>query len=391
MLFLYLTAEVFTAGALLPMHRSLGAPVGAVGALVTVYAVVAASAALPMTAISTRVRPQLLLPAAMVLLALSQTGIAVAPTLAWVSVLRGCSALFHGAIWASAPTVAAALLPGRPGRATATVFAGSALGNVLGAPLVSGISALVSWRIASLVLAALALGCALALARSVPRTLPASRSQEGTSAEPDGAVEGRTRVRRIPGASVLAVARWCGIVVLVASAHLTVFTFLAERAGRAGVTGTGFSVLLMVMGIAGLVGTLVMARVNDALPRLSTLVAMLAMSLALLVVALGVGPLALGAAVAVWGTAYSALIVALQAFVLRDAAEWPQLASSWYVLFFQVGIAAGSGLGALVIARTADPQLLALIGACLTGTALIVAAVLTRPERRVRDGPVHFA
>lgn len=78
MLFLYLTAEVFTAGALLPMARSLGVGVGAVGMLVMVYAVVAAVTILPMAALTTRVTPRRMLTTAMLLLALSQAGIALA-------------------------------------------------------------------------------------------------------------------------------------------------------------------------------------------------------------------------------------------------------------------------------------------------------------------------
>ena len=241
MLFLYLTAEVFTAGALLPMARSLGVGAGAVGMLVMVYAVVAAVTILPMAALTTRVTPRRMLTTAMLLLALSQAGIALAPSLSWVVLLRGLSAMCHGAVWASAPTVAAALLPGRPGRTTAVVFVGSALGNVLGAPLVAWLSALASWRIASAVLALLSAGCALALAWSVPASLRPEKPRRGTAAP--------------SSRDVLAVARWCALVVLIAAAHLATFTFLAERAAYAGVTGTGLAALLLAMGGDGAHGT----------------------------------------------------------------------------------------------------------------------------------------
>lgn len=378
MLFLYLTAEVFTAGALLPMARSLGVGVGAVGMLVMVYAAVAAITILPMTALTTRVTPRRMLTAAMLLLALSHAGIALAPSLSWVVLLRGLSALCHGAVWASAPTVAAALLPGRPGRATAFVFVGSALGNVLGAPLVAWLSALASWRIASAVLALLSAGCALALAWSVPASLRPERARRGAAAPSRH--------------DVLAVARWCALVVLIAAAHLATFTFLAERAADAGVTGTGLAALLLAMGGGGLAGTLLMARLHDAHPRASTLGSVAVMTLSLLACGAELGPLALGVAVVAWGGAYSALVVALQAFVLRDAPEWAQLASSWYVLFFQVGIAAGSGLGAALIAHSDSTTALALVSAGLAGGGLVLATVTTRggaaPRRAGRGARV---
>lgn len=373
-LFLYLTAEVFTTGALLPMARSLEVSVSAVGMLVTVYAVVAAAAILPAAKLTTRIPPRRLLTGAMLLLALTQAGIAIAPSLSWVIVLRGISALCHGAVWASAPSVAAALLPGRPGRATASVFLGSALGNVLGAPLVAALSAAASWRLAAAVLALLAAGCGALLARSVPGRLRPER-ERGGAARPG---------RR----SVLAVARWCALVVLIAAAHLASFTFLAERAAGAGITGGGLAALLLGMGGGGLAGTLLMARLHDARPRASTLGAVAAMTLSLLACGLDVGPVVLGLAVVVWGGAYSALAVALQAFVLRDAPGWGQLASSGYVLFFQVGIASGSGLGAAVLARTGSPAALALVSAALAGGGLVLAAVAMR-ARAASGGVAH--
>lgn len=378
MLFLYLTAEVFTAGALLPMARSLGVGVGAVGMLVMVYAVVAAVTILPMAALTTRVTPRRMLTTAMLLLALSQAGIALAPSLSWVVLLRGLSAMCHGAVWASAPTVAAALLPGRPGRTTAVVFVGSALGNVLGAPLVAWLSALASWRIASAVLALLSAGCALALAWSVPASLRPEKPRRGTAAP--------------SSRDVLAVARWCALVVLIAAAHLATFTFLAERAAYAGVTGTGLAALLLAMGGGGLAGTVLMARLHDPHPRASTLGSVAVMTLSLLACGADLGPFVLGVAVVAWGGAYSALVVALQAFMLRDAPEWAQLASSWYVLFFQVGIAAGSGLGAALIARVDSTTALALVSAGLAGCGLVLATVATRggaaPRRAGRGARV---
>lgn len=176
--------------------------------------------------------------------------------------------------------------------------------------------------------------------------------------------------------------------VLIAAAHLASFTFLAERAAGAGITGGGLAALLLGMGGGGLAGTLLMARLHDARPRASTLGAVAAMTLSLLACGLDVGPVVLGLAVVVWGGAYSALAVALQAFVLRDAPGWGQLASSGYVLFFQVGIASGSGLGAAVLARTGSPAALALVSAALAGGGLVLAAVAMR-ARAASGGVAH--
>lgn len=365
MLFLYFTAEVFTAGALRPMASSLGVSVSAVGMIVTIYALVAAVVIVPMSALGTRLSPRWLLVGSMLMLALSQAGIALAPSLGWVLAARCLTALCHGAVWAAGPAVASALLPGRPGRATGHVFLGNALGSVLGAPLVAGVSALVSWRAASSLLAALSLLCALVLARTLPRSLRPER-ERGT---PAGTGPGRGEAIRV--------ARWCVLIIPIAGAHLASYTFLAERAASSGIEGTGLAVLLLAMGVSGIVGTLVMARLHDAHPRASTLAASAAMTIALGACGVGVAPVVLGGAVALWGAAISALTVALQAFVLRDAPRWGQRASSWYVLCFQIGIASGSGLGAAVIARTGSPAAPPMVSAVVSAGALVVAVLLT--------------
>lgn len=50
-LFAYASSELFTAGALLPMHEDLGVSTDSIGSLVTTYAVVAAATLLPAAAL----------------------------------------------------------------------------------------------------------------------------------------------------------------------------------------------------------------------------------------------------------------------------------------------------------------------------------------------------
>ena len=155
-LFAYLTAEVFTAGALLAMQAEFGVPPGEIGALVSTYAIVAALAIPPVAWLTRRVAARRLLPAALAVLAVSQLVVATAPGLAVIQWARGAAALGHGALWAGAPVVAAAILPRTPGRATAIVFLGSSIGGVAGAPMVALVSQLASWRVAAAGLAVLA-------------------------------------------------------------------------------------------------------------------------------------------------------------------------------------------------------------------------------------------
>lgn len=364
MLFTYLTSEVFAAGAMVPLRDELGVSEAAVGALVSSYAVIAAVAIPPMSALTRRIPPRVLLPAAMAALAVSHVVVALSPSLTWMLVARGGAALFHGVVWASAPAVAAALIPGRPGRATGYVFVGSSLGNVLGAPFVAAMSDAVSWRVAAAVLAGLSVVCAVGLGSLLPR--------EANDTGDNGA-EKRGRPDRT---SVLAVVRWSATVVLAAAAHLAAYTYIAPLAASAGVPPSLLSVLLLAMGAAGLVGTLVVGPLHDRWPTGSVLV-----TLGTLVVAFAVTTLPLPwfvAGAVAWAAVYSAVTVALQAAVLRDAPGWGRQASAWYVLAFQIGIAAGAHLGGVIVSGPGAAWLGWASAAATAAAFLLVATTVRR-------------
>ena len=77
-LFAYASSELFTAGALLPMHEDLGVSTDTIGSLVTTYAVVAAVTLLPAAALTRRLAPRRVLVGGMLALAISQAALTVA-------------------------------------------------------------------------------------------------------------------------------------------------------------------------------------------------------------------------------------------------------------------------------------------------------------------------
>lgn len=369
-LFAYLTAEVFTAGALLAMQAEFGVPPGEIGALVSTYAIVAALAIPPVAWLTRRVAARRLLPAALAVLAVSQLVVATAPGLAVIQWARGAAALGHGALWAGAPVVAAAILPRTPGRATAIVFLGSSIGGVAGAPMVALVSQLASWRVAAAGLAVLAALCAGALAYLLPSGV--------------GTPHARQRVAR--RGSVRRVALWCGLVIAVATAHLASFSYVADTALRRGLAAGWVAPLLLGLGVAGIVGNLLIGRVNDRAPLRSTLLALVVLTIGF---GLTFGPLPLFVIGGIaWSAAYAGLTVAFQAFVTRDAPGWERQASSWYVLAFQIGIAAGATLGGLAVPGL-DPAIQrSAISAGAALAALVVAAIaLAGRARKIGEAP----
>ncbi|GAB2542239.1 MFS transporter [Brachybacterium huguangmaarense] len=341
-LFTYLTAEVFVAGALGPMSRDLGVSAAATGALTSVYAIVAAIAILPVSAVTRRLPVRVLLPSAMLVLAITSAVCALADSLPTMMLARCAAALFHGVVWASVPAVAAWIAPGSPGRATASVFVGASAGSVLGAPSVAAVAEVSTWRAASAALAVLAVVCTAALAVSLPPGRP----------EPDAPTASNTPRRRTgwpPGTGRIVM--WCGLVVLVAAAHLAAFTYVSEIARAAGLGASLLPGLLLAMGAAGLASTLVAGRLHDRHPRAVTPGTLAVLVVAFAVVAVSVregSPGALVVGAVAWSASYTAQTVSMQASVLDDAPGWGRRASAWYVLAFQVGIALGAaGGGAL--------------------------------------------
>jgi len=370
MLFVFFTSEVFASGALLQIEQDLDVSAGAVGSLTSSYAITAAVAIIPVSLLTSRVPVRVLLPLAVGVLCLSNAVVALAPSLSWMVAARCMAAVFHSVVWASGPAVAVWMLPGRTGLATSYVFIGSSLGSLLGAPAVAAVSAIASWRVAAAGLAVIATLCAGALAWSLPPGHP----------ENTDLTEARSRVTQ---GSVRATSMWCLVVLFVAAAHLTSYTYITESATRAALPPALISVVLIGMGAAGLGGNVLAGRYYDQRPTGAVTVALVVLIVAFLGTALPVPWFFV--TTAVWAAGYSALTVMMQASVLRDAPEWGRQASSWYILAFQLGIAAGSALGGAT-AITSHPYTSAALTVGAVGTFGLVASITSQRRAFSRTG-----
>jgi predicted MFS family arabinose efflux permease len=387
--FVYVTAETLPVGLIPQLSAGLHVRPGTVGLLVTVYAAMAGLSAIPLTAaLEHRSRRQVVV-GCVVLLALSQFLIAVAPDYAVIMAARVACALAHGVFWSMLPSVAARLVaPGRAGRATAMVFSGNSLALVFGVPVGTALGHVAGWRPAMATLGVAAAGVAVALRRVLPALSPGP----GTAPGPD-AHGLRARAAAVPAAlrsaPLLAV---CVITVLVVTGHFTAYTYITALVrSDAGFTGLALSAVLFAYGAAGIGGIWLAGRITDQRPRGATAACALGVAVALT----GLTTVARGsaagtvAAVIVWGAAFTALPVCLQAAVLRVAPRSADTASALYVVAFQIGIGGGALAGSLLV----DTGVLA--GLCVIGAALAAAGLLivltarrafpARPERLLGD------
>jgi DHA1 family inner membrane transport protein len=162
--------------------------------------------------------------------------------------------------------------------------------------------------------------------------------------------------------------------------QFVIFAFLSAYLLRVtGFTPVGVTGILLVFGIASAIGNALGGPASDRAPRLALPVTLAALAGVLIVFsALGHYKLATVLTVFVWGIPGFALIPALQSRVLAVTGQASVLASTLNIAAFNVGIAAGSALGALLV------DLGYLSSAPLVAAALAAAAIPISLRRRPR-------
>lgn len=373
--FAYNTSESFPVGLLPEMARDLGVTEPQIGSLLTLYAVVVAVTVLPLVVAASGIARRRLILVTVGVLVVSNLAMALAPTYEVVLVSRLASATTHGVFWSLvAPTAAMLVARGREGFATSIAFMGSSLAMVAGTPLMAALGTMWGWRTAVIVLAGVA---ALAFA-GLAVVMPALEVRGNRTGGLAGwlTLLGSTVRNR-------ALLRLCALTVLLVVSYFAVYTYISLILDRsAGVAGTGLAVILLAYGLAGLVGVWAIGKFLDSSPHRAALMTMWVLTAALV----GVGlfspwaPAGVVVSVVLLGAAFAATPVFLQATVLRVAPGTSDVASSLYVVAFQIGIAGGSLLGGLAV----DAGLLAAVPWAAGGAVAIAVTILTfrTPSRR---------
>lgn len=370
--FCYVTIELLPVGLLTFIARDLDRSLAAIGLLVTGYAFVVVLASLPLTRLTHHIPRRRLLTITLALLTVATFASAVAPNY-WVLMgARLVVALTQALFWSIVGPTAAGLFPPRVrGRAMSVLFSGGSLGPVLGVPVGTWLGERTGWRAAFLVLAVFGLLISVAVAA----LLPSSPSDEGSAArgtEPD--------TRRY---AVLVVATALGVTgMFVMYTYLTAFLLDVTGFGPA-----ALGPLLVIIGIADLIGVLGVGVVLDRYPRPA-----LTVPLGLLTIGLfglyGVGHDKTGAVVfaALTGLCLAALAVSIQNRALQVAPGTTDIASAGTSSAFNLGIAGGSLIGGVLVSDF-GPHSTALAGGLLAAGAFLV--MLGEPLIAKKSGSRH--
>lgn len=365
--FAAVTTEMLPVGLLPQIGGALGVSEPTAGLVVSLYAVMVAALAVPLTALTRRVRPRRLLLVAMACYAASSLAVAAAPTFAALAAGRAVGGATHALFFSVCTGYAARLVPAdRTGRAIALTQGGASAGFVLGVPLATTLGNAVGWRWAFVALAVLAAGVVALTARVLPEVEP-------QAAAPRPAGGGRGRMAAVVTANTL-----------VFLGHYALYTYVSVALLRAGAAPGTVGPLLLLFGAAGLVGLAAAARQVDRRLHASAL-AILAL--------LGAGVLGVGAGLphlvpvlvagVVWNGAFAPVATLVGTAAVRTGATTPELAGAWVNATCNVGIALGAAVGGAVLAR-ADVREVAWVAAVPVAAALLVVARSGRAFRAAR-------
>jgi MFS transporter, DHA1 family, inner membrane transport protein len=164
------TTEFATMSLLRYFAHDLGIDEPTAGHVISSYALGVVVGAPTIAVLSARVTRRSLLMGLMGVFALGNLLSALSPSYAWMLLFRFLSGLPHGAYFGIATLVAASLVPTeKRTQAVGRVLLGLTVATIVGVPLANLMGRLYGWRLTFVVVAALALLCAVLIALYAPR------------------------------------------------------------------------------------------------------------------------------------------------------------------------------------------------------------------------------
>lgn len=366
--FLTILTEALPAGLLPRMSADLAVSETMIGQLVTVYALGSLLAAIPLTAATRgwRRRPLLMLAVGGFLVVNTITALSDSYVLTLVA--RFGAGVFAGLVWALLAGYASRMVaePLR-GRAIAVAMVGTPLALSIGIPAGTLLGGVIGWRAVFLIMSGLSLLLVGWVAWKVP-DFPGEASTDRKSLP---------EVLALPGLKAV-LATTLGFVL----AHNILYTYIAPFLERAGLV-TRVDAVLLVFGVAALVGIWWIGKHIDHKLRTLTLASIALFATAALMLGLfGSTPWLVLAAVTAWGVAFGGAATLFQTASARVAGEAADVAQSMVVTVWNLAIAGGGLAGGLIL-RSQGPAVLPWsLLALLVATGVVV---VTNPRAGFRN------
>lgn len=336
--FVFNTSEFMPIGLLSDIANDLNISDARAGMLISVYAWVVALMSLPLMIIVSKMELKRLLLTIIAVFVLSHVASALAEGYYTLMLSRIGVACSHAIFWSIVSPLAVRIVPDdKRAFALSMVATGSSIAMVVGLPLGRVVGLYLGWRMTFLSIGVISALIFIYIAAMLPKVLS----------------RGKFSVKRLPALLHNRVLLGVFVMsVLFATAHYTCYSYIEPFLGRvAGFTPDIVTLVLIVFGGSGMIGSIAFSKYYMSNPRRFVAVATVAPALCLLLMQVSAVSLASVLAVCVvWGAMATAFNIAFQDNVMRFAPEEAtSVAMSIFSGIFNLGIGSGAYIGGVVV------------------------------------------
>ncbi|MDU4092848.1 MAG: MFS transporter [Pantoea sp.] len=362
--FVLIASEFMPVSLLTPIARDLRVTEGLTGQGIAISGALAVLASLTISRLAGNLNRKYLLLGLTVLMAVSGLIIALAPSYPVYMLGRALVGIVIGGFWSMSAATAIRLVPQHQvPRALAIFNGGNALATVVAAPLGSYLGATVGWRGAFLCLVPLAIAAFIWQCISLPSM------ENDKERKPHGSLFRLFSIAIVP-TGLLA----CGLFFMGQFALFTYVRPFLETVTK--VNASGLSLILLAIGVAGLVGTMIVSTfLNSTFYQTLIMIPLLMAVIAATLLIVGHSAWAVAALLSLWGMLATAAPTGWWTWIARTLPEDAEAGGGLMVAVIQLSIALGSTTGGLIFDTLGWRSAFGLSGLLLLGAAAMTLLI----------------
>ena len=356
-----ITIEFLPVSLLTPMAQDLGISEGVAGQSVTVTAFVAMFASLFITQTIGKTDRRLVVIAFSILLTISCLLVSFANNFTLLLAGRACLGLALGGFWAMSASLTMRLVPARTiPKALSVIFGAVSIALVIAAPLGSFLGEIIGWRHVFNAAALMGVVCIGWVWKALP-SMPGQTEHH----------QNMFGLLKRPGvlAGMLAI-------FMAFAGQFSFFTYIRPiYMNLSGFSVDGLTLVLLSFGIASFVGTSFSSHILKRSVKLALACAPLIIALSAAVLMLWGSNQWVAAGIAIiWGLSFALIPVGWSTWITRTLADQAEKAGSVQVAVIQLANTCGAAVGGYALDNLGLLSPLALSGALMLATAMLVAS-----------------